>query len=175
MSWRYRVPVSLHTSLVEWCTDCILWISSLLSVLYSQKPCPWASPSHTTQRKSVLLSLHLVCSPWWHTTRIFAAVYSLQFVPINEEIQLFTNTHGLYILDVDPETHFQWQVAVCGESGNIVCILYSSYVFGEYLGLSNAWDQISRRRIRKEPGYYNRDLCPWKQGKAWWRQTSQTG
>ena len=34
-------------------------------------------------------------------------------VPINEQMQLFTDTHGFCFLDVDPETHFQWQVTVC--------------------------------------------------------------
>ena len=49
--------------------DCILWVSSLLSDLYSQKPCPWASPSRMTKPESVLLFLHPACSPWWQSYR----------------------------------------------------------------------------------------------------------
>lgn len=37
------------------------------------------------------------------TTTIFEAVYSLQLMSINVEVNLFTYIHGLCLLDVDPK------------------------------------------------------------------------
>ena len=168
MSWRYRVPVSLHTSLVEWCTDCILWISSLLSVLYSQNPCPWASPSQTTQPKSVLLSRHLACSPWWHSYQdicggLLSSICAHQWR--NPAVQQHSWFIFSWCWSWDPFSvtsccmRWKWQYRL--HIALLVCVWRIPWSL-----ISNAWDQISRRRIWKEPGYYNRDLCPSKQGKA---------
>ena len=133
MRWRYRVQVSLpyiisgmmhwlyrqdktrqdKTTLLLHFTH-MLWVSSLLSDLYSQKPCPWASPSHITQPESVLLSLHLACSPWWHSYRdIWSGLLSSIFT--HQWRNPAVHRHSRFLFSwCWSWNHFQWQVAVWG-------------------------------------------------------------